>query len=122
MTELIIRPQFEKDLSKYGSVRKAAGTKIKNLLESPLGFGEPLKGDLCGFSSCPVKKSFIIIYVYCKECRLKGYKEIHNCGNCDKTSDETIILASFGPHDTAYKTAKKIPVKWGRTRQDFLSA
>lgn len=33
-------------------------------LESPMGFGEPLKGDLCGLSSCPVKKSFIIVYAY----------------------------------------------------------
>jgi len=84
-----------------------AETKISNLLESPMGFGEPLKDDLRGFSSCPVKKSFIIVYVYCRECRLKGYQSIRNCIRCNEIEDETVIFSAFGPHDTAYKEAKK---------------
>jgi hypothetical protein len=33
--------------------------------------GEPLKGNFRGYSSAPVKKNFLIIYRYCKACRLK---------------------------------------------------
>ena len=101
MEKIIFRPEFEKDLKRYSNIRKAVRKKIDNLLEAPMGFGEPLKGDLLGFSSCPVKKSFIIIYVYCKECRLR-YQEILKCPDCDKTPDETVIFLTFGPHDAAY--------------------
>lgn len=85
MEKIIFRPEFKKDLKKYASIRLAVQKKIDSLLEAPAGFGEPLKGDLCGFSSCPVKKSFIIVYVYCRECRLRGYQEIHRCPECDET-------------------------------------
>jgi mRNA-degrading endonuclease YafQ of YafQ-DinJ toxin-antitoxin module len=107
MTKRIDTPRFQKDLKKYSSVKRAAETKVSNLLESPMGFGEPLKDDLRGFSSCPVKKSFIIVYVYCRECRLKGYQSIRNCIKCNEIEDETVIFLAFGPHDTAYKEAKK---------------
>ena len=107
MTTARYHPDFEKELRKYSSIRKSVKTKIGNLFASPMEFGEPLKGDLRGLSSCPVKKNFILIYVYCKECRAKSHQNIHNCPECDETPDETVTFLAIGPHDAAYKAAKK---------------
>jgi len=108
VVEARFTPEFDAALIKYSNVKKSAQTKIGILCQNPLGFGEPLKYDLEGLSSIPVKKGFIIIYVYCRECRIKGYHKINNCHGCEKTPDEVIKFLTIGPHDKAYKASKTI--------------
>jgi len=100
--------EFIKALNKYSNAKKNAERKIDALLDNPFGFGEPLKHRLVGLSSCPVKKGFIIVYVYCRECRVKGYQKINSCEDCDQTPDEVVKFLTIGPHDLAYKLAEKI--------------
>jgi len=64
--------------------------------------GEPLKGNFRGFYSSPVKRNFIIIYLYCSICRKKGDEEYVACADCLETPDETIRFIIVGPHDVAY--------------------
>jgi hypothetical protein len=88
-------PEFAKALNRYSNVKKSALKTIERLLQSPLGFGEPLKYDLKGLSSCPVKRNFIIVYVYCRECRIKGYQNINRCADCDnRRVSETMTQTS----------------------------
>ena len=101
-------PEFKRALQKYASVKEDVEKKIQILLQNPLSFGEPLKYELTGLSSCPIKRNFILIYVYCRECRIKGYQEINACADCAETPDETVKILTFAPHDLAYKIAKKI--------------
>lgn len=101
-------PEFVEALERYSSIKQSANNKIRMVLSNPLGFGEPLKGNLEGLCSCPVKKNFVIIYVYCKECRIKNYQETIGCGNCEETPDERVKFLTIGPHDEAYRVAKKI--------------
>jgi len=101
-------PEFVKALNKYSNIKKSAKKTIENLLQNPLGFGEPLKYALKGLSSCSVKKNFIIVYVYCRECRIKNYQSINNCRDCNQTHDEIVKFLTIGPHDLAYKFVKKI--------------
>ena len=62
----MIVPQFEsafmKAVQKHASIKKQVQKTVDMILENPIGFGEPLKGDWQGFYSCPVKRNFIIIY------------------------------------------------------------
>ena len=108
MAEARYFPEFLKALKKYSNVKKSAEKKITALLKNPLRFGEPLKYDLRGLNSCPVKKGFIIVYAYCRECRLKGYEEINACEDCEQTPDEVVKFITIGPHDLAYKLAEKV--------------
>jgi len=101
-------PEFAKAIKKYANIKKNAKKTIENLLENPLGYGEPLKHSLEGLNSCPVKKNFILIYVYCRECRLKNYHNINACQDCTQTPDEVVKILTIGPHNLAYKLAKKI--------------
>ncbi len=39
------------------------------ILQNPIGLGEPLKGIFRGYYSVPVKKNFLVIYLYCLICR-----------------------------------------------------
>jgi len=50
---------------------KAIKKKVDMIIENPVAVGEPLKGNWQGFYSCPVKRNFIIIYLYCAICRKK---------------------------------------------------
>ena len=108
MAEARYFPEFAQAIKRYSNVKRSAEKKIQALLENPFGFGEPLKYDLLGLCSCPVKKGFIIIYVYCKECRIKGYEKINACEDCTQTPDEVVKFITIGPHDLAYKFAEKI--------------
>lgn len=108
MTNAKFLPEFKSALKKYSNAKKAVEEKINLLLQNPLGYGEPLKYNLTGLSSCSVKKNFILIYIYCRECRIKGYQQINGCGDCSSTPDETIKFLTFGPHDSAYNLAKKL--------------
>lgn len=108
MTEARYLPEFARALQRYSGIRKSAKRTVESLLENPLGFGEPLKYDLIGLSSCPVKKNFIIVYVYSRECRIKNYQKINACQDCAQTPNEVVKFLTIGPHDLAYKLAKKI--------------
>ena len=103
----MITPQFEaaflKAVKKHSSIKMQVKKKVDMILENPIAFGEPLKGNLQGFYSCPVKRSFIIIYLYCDVCRKKGDDTVIACSDCEDVPDQTVKFVLLGPHDAAYK-------------------
>jgi len=101
--ETFFSDAFVNSLKKYASLKKAIQKKVDMIIENPVAVGEPLKGPFRGFYSCPVKKRFLIIYLYCRTCRKKGDDEIVLCGDCKDTSDDTIKFIALGPHDDAYR-------------------
>ncbi len=101
--EVLFSDVFVKSLKKHGSVKKAIQKKVDMIIENPIALGEPLKGNFRGYYSAPVKKNFLIIYLYCRICRVKGNDKIVLCHDCLKCKDETIKFVDMGPHDDAYK-------------------
>ena len=95
---------FVKALRKHSSIKKQVKNKVDMIIENPISFGEPLKGNWQGYYSCPVKKNFIIIYLYCSSCRKKSHNHFVNCHDCKETDDETIKFILLGPHDEAYSS------------------
>ena len=93
---------FKKSLGKYSSIKKIIKKKVDMIIEHPFKLGEPLKGNLRGYYSCPVKRNFLIIFLYCKVCRKKGDDEIVLCKDCNNCTDDTIKFVDIGPHDQAY--------------------
>jgi addiction module RelE/StbE family toxin len=93
---------FKKALEKHALIKKLVQKKVDMIIENPIALGEPLKGNWQGFYSCPVKRSFIIIYLYCDLCRKKGDDAVVACSDCKKTPDQTIKFVLLGPHDEAY--------------------
>ena len=93
---------FLKSVRKHAGIKKQIEQKVRQIIEHPVELGEPLKGNLRGFYSCPVKRNFIIIYLYCAACRKKGNAEFVACSDCLTTSDETIKFVLLGPHDEVY--------------------
>ena len=93
---------FKKSLGKYSSIKKIIKKKVDMIIEHPVTLGEPLKGNLRGYYSCPVKRNFLIIFLYCKVCRKKGDDEIVRCKDCENCTDDTIKFVDIGPHDQAY--------------------
>ena len=93
---------FLKAVKKHAGIKKQIEQKVLQIMEYPVELGEPLKGNLRGFYSCPVKRNFIIIYLYCAACRKKGDDEFVACSDCSTTSDETIKFVLLGPHDEVY--------------------
>jgi mRNA-degrading endonuclease YafQ of YafQ-DinJ toxin-antitoxin module len=93
---------FLKSVRKHAGIKKQIEQKVRQIIEHPVELGEPLKGNLRGFYSCPVKRNFIIIYLYCTACRKKGDAEYVDCSDCSTTSDETIKFVFLGPPDDAY--------------------
>jgi hypothetical protein len=55
-----------------------------------------------GFYCCPVKRNFIIIYLYCDVCRKKGDNVVVDCADCKQTDDQTIKFILLGPPDKTY--------------------
>ena len=102
----MITPQFEtaflKAVKKHSSIKKQIKKKVDMILENPIAFGEPLKGNWQGFYSCPVKRSFIIIFLYCDVCRKKGDDLVVACSDCEDTPNQTVKFVLLGPHDDAY--------------------
>ena len=94
---------FEKAVKRHSSIKKQIQNKVDMIIENPIAFGEPLKGNLRGFYSCPVKKNFLIIFLYCYTCRKKGDDMIVLCDDCDNCEDETIKFIALGPHDKVYE-------------------
>ena len=89
-------------VKKHASIKKQVKQKVDIIIEDPVPFGEPLKGNWQGFYSCPVKRNFIIIYLYCDICRKKGDDVVVACSECQDTPDQTIKFVLLGPHDEAY--------------------
>jgi mRNA-degrading endonuclease YafQ of YafQ-DinJ toxin-antitoxin module len=98
---------FVDSVKKHASLKSAVQKKVDMIMANPVRMGEPLKGNFRGYYSCPVKKNFIIIYLYCLSCRRKKDQEIVLCHDCHACEDETIKFIALGPHDKAYR---KFPV------------
>ena len=99
--------KFESDflsaLRKRAAIKKLVRKKVDMIIKNPIAFGEPLKGKWQGFYSCPVRRNFIIVYLYCGVCRKKGDDSVVLCADCRETPDQTIKFVLLGPHDQAYK-------------------
>lgn len=93
---------FLKAVKKHASIKKLVKKKVDMIIESPITVGEPLRGNWRGFYSCPVKRNFIIIYLYCETCRKKGDNIVVNCSDCSDMPDETLKFILLGPHDQTY--------------------
>jgi mRNA-degrading endonuclease YafQ of YafQ-DinJ toxin-antitoxin module len=100
--EVKFEKAFLKAVKKRAGLKKQIEATVKQIIEHPVELGEPLKGDLRGFYSCPVKRNFIIIYLYCQACRKKGDDSFVACSDCFETEDETLKFLIVGPHDEAY--------------------
>ena len=100
--EIKFEDAFLKALRKHSSIKKLVKRKIDMIIENPVALGEPLKGNLQGFYSCPVKRSFIIIYLYCANCRKKQDDTVVLCKDCAQSEDETLKFILLGPHDKVY--------------------
>ena len=85
--EALFSDVFVKSLKKHSSVKKAIQKKVNMIIENPIVLGEPLKGNFRGYYSAPVKKNFLMIYLYCKVCRAKGDDKIVLCHDCQKCKD-----------------------------------
>lgn len=81
---------FVRSLNKHSSIKEAIRKKTDMIMLEPVAFGEPLKGDFRGYYSCPIKKNFLIIYLYCKSCRAKGDDKTVLCKDCRKCTDDTV--------------------------------
>lgn len=97
---------FRVSLKKHNSIKKSIKKKVDMITKNPIGLGEPLKGALRGYYTCPVRKNFLIIFLCCKLCRLKGDDEIVLCHDCRKWPDDTIKFIDIGPHNQVYKRKK----------------
>lgn len=100
--EILVSDAFTKSLKKYNSIRKVIKKKVDMIIENPIALGEPLKGNFRGYYSCPVRRNFLIIYLYCGVCRKKGDDKVVLCSDCHRCLDETIKFIDLGPHDQAY--------------------
>jgi mRNA-degrading endonuclease YafQ of YafQ-DinJ toxin-antitoxin module len=86
----------------HASIKSLVKKNVDMIMENPVALGEPLKCNWQGFYSCPVKRNFIIIYLYCEVCRKKGDDAVVACADCRQTADKTIKFVLLGPHDDAY--------------------
>jgi addiction module RelE/StbE family toxin len=102
--EAIFETDFLKAVKKHALIKNLVRKKVDMIMENPVAFGEPLKGNWQGFYSCPVKRNFIIIYLYCEACRKKGDDAVVACSDCRETPNQTIKFVLLGPHDDAYRT------------------
>ena len=100
--EVLFSDAFIRSLKKHSSIKKAIQNKVDMIVGNPIGLGEALKGAFRGYYSCPVKKNFLLIYLYCKICRKKGDNTIVLCDDCINCADETLRFIELGPHDKVY--------------------
>ena len=100
--EVLFSDAFRESLKKHSAIKEAVRKKVDMIIENPITLGEPLKGNFRGFYSCPVRRSFLIIYLYCGICRKKGDDKILLCNDCNDCPDNTIKFIDLGPHDKAY--------------------
>jgi len=100
--EIRFEAAFLKALKKHASIKKSVKKKVDMIIENPVAMGEPLKGNWRGFYTCPVRRRFIIVYLYCDMCRKKGDDIVVVCSDCKTTQDKTIKFVLLAPHDDAY--------------------
>jgi mRNA-degrading endonuclease YafQ of YafQ-DinJ toxin-antitoxin module len=99
---LVFSDEFASSVKKYSTIKEAIRKKVDMIAGSPIALGEPLKGNFRGYYSCPVRKNFLIIFLYCSICRRKKDDGIVLCADCSTCSDDTIKFVALGPHDKAY--------------------
>ena len=68
----IFSDDFGDSLKKHAALKKIVQKKVDMILQNPIGLSEPLKGNFRGYYSVPVKKNFLVIYLYCLICRRRG--------------------------------------------------
>jgi len=100
---ILFSQSFSQSLKKHSSLKEEIKRKVDMIIKSPASLGEPLKGNFRGFYSTPVKKNFLIIFLYCDSCRKKGDDKIILCNDCSECSDSTLKFIEIGPHDKVYK-------------------
>lgn len=105
--------EFLKQTEKHQHLKKILANKIKLLCENPYANckSEMLVGELKGFRSARVTKSFRIIFTICEECRNRKLQNYVGCSNaiCKQMNIKTIIFLTFSTHDRAY--SKKPSIK-----------
>ncbi|MFH0959870.1 MAG: hypothetical protein V1897_14330 [Pseudomonadota bacterium] len=94
---------FVESLKKHAALKNSVQKKVDMILAKPIAIGEPLKANLRGYYSAPVKKNFLIIYIYCRVCRGKGDEKIVRCHDCSNCDDGTVKFIELGPDDHVYK-------------------
>ena len=99
---LVFSDDFVASLKKHSAIKEAVRKKVDMIVANPVALGEPLKGNFRGFHSCPVRRNFLIIFLYCSICRKKGDDSIVFCADCPECPDNTIKFIALGPHDKAY--------------------
>jgi mRNA-degrading endonuclease YafQ of YafQ-DinJ toxin-antitoxin module len=99
---LVFSDDFYASLKKHSAIKEAVRKKVDMIAASPIALGEPLKGNFRGFYSCPVRRNFLIIFLYCSICRKKGDDAIILCADCSVCPDDTIKFIALGPHDKTY--------------------
>lgn len=100
--KLVFSDEFVASLRKHSAIKEAVRRKVDLIALSPLALGEPLKGNFRGFYSCPVRRNFLIVFLYCATCRKKGDDGIVLCADCPDCSEDTIKFVALGPHDETY--------------------
>ena len=100
---ILFSQSFLQSLKKHSSLIEEVKRKVDMIIKNPVSMGEPLKGNFRGFYSTPVKKNFLIIFLYCNSCRKKGDDKIILCDDCLKCSNNTLKFIEIGPHDKVYK-------------------
>lgn len=100
--KVLFSETFVRSLKKHGSIKETIRKKVDLIIQDPIAFGEPLRGNFRGYYSCPIKRNFVVIYLYCRSCRAKGDDKIVSCSDCRNCSDDTVKFVDFGPHDVTY--------------------
>lgn len=94
---------FVESLKKHATLKNAIRKKLDVILANPIAIGEPLKANFRGYYSAQVKKNFLIIFLYCLICRLKGDDEIVRCHDCSSCDHATVKFVELGPNDHVYE-------------------
>jgi mRNA-degrading endonuclease YafQ of YafQ-DinJ toxin-antitoxin module len=100
--EVLFSDTFVKSLKKHAALKETIRKKVDIIISNPTTLGEPIRGNFRGYYSCPVKKNFLIIYLYCALCRKKKDDDLIRCSDCADCKNETIKFIELGPHDKAY--------------------
>lgn len=99
---LVFSDDFASSVKKYSSIKDAIRKKVDMIAASPLSLGEPLKGNFRGYYSCPIRRNFLVIFLYCSICRKKKDDGIVRCADCSKCTGDTVKFVAIGPHDDMY--------------------
>jgi len=99
---LIFSDNFADSVKRYSSMKDIIRKKVDMIAESPISLGEPLKGNFRGYYSCPVRRNFLILFLYCSICRKKKDDTLVLCADCATCTDDTIKFVALGPHDKVY--------------------